>query len=312
MQQFINKAFGCFRCFFSSLGLFGAFSKTLFLYIRKHILGWFLFVEHNKNMLVKFFLMKRGRYNRPFLHVATMAVMGVGVLVAPFLADTYPIFSSNVSSLAVLSAQAHQQSLTAAENVFQTDISQKPRDKVITYRVEKGDTLSTIAKKFGVSEETIKWANDLNDDSLSVDDELKILPVTGIAHKVNKGDTIYTIAKKYDTEAQKIVDFPFNDFANPETFSLVEGQILVVPDGVKPEEQQTFKKPVFIAQGPVEVNGGGFSWPVHGVISQFASWYHMALDIAAPIGTPLVAAHNGVVTKASAGTWDGGYGTRGR
>ena len=269
----------------------------------------FLLFEKNKNILVKFFTMKRGRYNRPFLHLTAMSVLGIGVLIAPFLTDTYPVFSSNASISAKLASDAQEQSIIIDNNVFQTDISQKPRDKTITYTVEKGDTLSTIAKKFGISTDTIRWANDLTSDNISIGDELKILSVTGIAHKVAKGDSVYTIAKKYDTNPQQIVDFPFNDFANPETFSLVEGQILIVPDGIKPSEQPTFiKRQVYIAQGPVSFSSEGFTWPLRGGISQFASWYHMAIDITSPIGTPIVAAKSGRVIKASSGTWDGGYG----
>jgi len=265
-----------------------------------------IFFETYKNILVRFFMMKRGRYSRPFLHLATMGVLGVGVISAPFLASTYPVFSQ--SNPLALDSASSQQSINVGDNVFQTDVSQKPRDKAITYTVQKGDTISTIAQKFGISQDTIRWANDLSDDSLNVGDTLKILPVTGISYKVQKGDTVYSIAKKFDTESQKIVDFPFNDFANPETFSLVEGQMLVVPDGIKPSEQPFIKRQIYIAQGPTAVSSAGFTWPVSGGISQFASWYHMALDITNPAGTPIVAAQNGTVSKISTGAWDGGYG----
>ena len=237
-----------------------------------------------------------------------MAVLGIGVLIAPFLADTFPVFAGQQGVAQKISAFEGQQSISIDTNVFQTDISSKPRDKIITYTVEKGDTVSTIAQKFGISEDTIRWENDLSDDSLSVGDTLKILPVTGIAYKVQKGDTIYSIAKTYDTNPQKIVDFPFNDFANPETFSLVDGQILIVPDGIKPSEQPYVHQQVYIAQGPSVLGAGGMYWPVHGEVTQFASWYHMALDIAAPYGTPIVAANSGTVTIAHVGTYDGGYG----
>jgi murein DD-endopeptidase MepM/ murein hydrolase activator NlpD len=282
-------------------------------YIKRKVVAFSNTFEKNKNILVKFFLMKRGRYNRPFLHLTTMGVLGVGVLVAPYLADTYPIFSSKASeSLVDLSSPtATSESIIVGENVFQTDISEKPRDEILTYTVQKGDTISTVAKKFGISTDTIKWTNDLTSDNLAIGDELKILPVSGISHKVTKGDTIYTIAKKYDTEAQKIADFPFNDFANPENFALVEGQMLIVPDGIKPSERPTTpRRPTYYATGPVkQVAGGGFTWPLRGGVSQFASWYHMALDIMSDVGTPIVAAQSGTVTKVNVGSWDGGYGT---
>ncbi len=268
----------------------------------------FVSFESFKNNLVKLFTIKRGRYNRPFMHVAAMAVLGVGVIVSPFLADTYPIFQGQENNIAISSPNS-KESIVVNSDVFQTVQSARPRDKIIDYTVEKGDTLSTIAEKFGISTETIRWANDLTSDDITVGDTLKILPVTGIAYKVAKGDSVYSIAKKLDSDPQKIVDFPFNDFANPETFTLVEGQILIVPDGVKPQEQSTFKRQVYIAQGPISISGLGFTWPIHGIVTQFAAWYHMALDLAASYGTPIVSAQNGVVSSVSVGTWDSGYGT---
>lgn len=290
--------------------LFVDYLAFLFFYLKKKVLGSSYLFEKNKNRVVKLFIMKRGRYNRPFLHLTAMGVMCVGVLIAPFLADTYPLLSSNSKNvLKTVAAETKDQSIVVGENVFSTNISDKPRSEVLMYRVEKGDTVSSIAQKFRISADTIKWANDMTTDSITVGDELKIPPVTGIVHKVAKGDTVYTIAKKYDTNAQQIVDFPFNDFANPETFSLVEGQLLVVPDGVKPQEKPTIRRQTYIVQGPVGVSDTGFSWPVRGEVSQFASWYHMALDITADVGTPVIAGETGKVSLATSGGWNGGYGT---
>lgn len=284
--------------FLAFLAFFTSYSKNKILYVS-------FFFEDIKNTLVRLFMTKRGRYNRAFLHFAVIGVLGLGIILAPYLSSTYPVFSPN-KPLNINEASA--QSIAVGEDVFRTNVSQKPRDKVIEYTVQKGDTISTIAQNFGISENTIKWENDLTSDDITVGDTLKILPVTGMSYKVQKGDTVYTIAKKFDTESQKIVDFPFNDFANPETFSLVEGQMLIVPDAIKPSEQPFIHQQVFIAQGPVSISSAGFTWPLHGIITQFASWYHMALDIAAPIGTPIVAAESGTVSSISLGTWDYGYG----
>jgi murein DD-endopeptidase MepM/ murein hydrolase activator NlpD len=285
------------------------FFGFLLYYGKKKLLIFSFRFEKNKNRLVKFFLMKRGRYNRPFLHLTTMGVMGIGVLIAPLLADTYPIFSSRTTPLDLTADAASKQSILVGQEVFQTSISDKPRDKVIVYAVEKGDNLGTIAQKFGISEDTIRWENDLSSDDLSIGQELRILPVSGIAHKVASGETIYTIAKKYDTDAQKIVDFPFNEFSgNGEGFGLVTGQMVVVPDGIKPSEQPFIKRTVYLAQGPIPVSSGGYTYPVRGGVSQFFSWYHPGVDITADVGTPIVSAHSGTVTEIHVGTYDGGYG----
>ena len=304
-----KRLLGIFLPFKTFISAFPEFVGVFYSFLKSKLIAFSVFFENYKNILVKFFTMKRGRYSRPFLHVSALTVVTLGVIVAPFLASTYPVFSQN-SNAASVASPSSSQSIVVGENVFQTDISQKPRDKAIIYTVQKGDTISTIAQKFGVSEDTIRWANDLSDDTLNVGDTLSILPVTGISYKVQSGDTVYTIAKKFATDPQKIVDFPFNDFANPETFSLVNGQMLIVPDGVKPSEQPFIRQQVYIAQGPSSssFSGSGFTWPVHGLITQFASWYHMALDIAAPYGTPIVAAKSGVVKSVSVGSYDGGYG----
>jgi len=278
-------------------------------YLKARLVSSSIVFETYKNILVKFFMIKRGRYSRPFLHLATMGVLTVGVIAAPFLASTYPVFSQNSSVSAKINSPSNS-SIAVGEDVFGTQVSQKPRDKAITYTVQRGDTVSTIAQKFGISADTIRWANSLSDDTINVGDTLQILPVTGIYYKVQSGDTVYSIAKKLATDPQKIVDFPFNDFANPETFSLVTGQMLVVPDGIQPAAQPFIQPQVYIAQGPssTSFSGSGFTWPVHGIITQFASWYHEALDLAAPYGTPIVAAKSGVVAEANTGGWNYGYG----
>ena len=285
------------------------FFEFLLYYLKRKVIAFSVNFERNKNGLVKVFLMKRGRYNRPFLHLTTMGVLGLGVLIAPFLADTYPIFSSHASELDLTASSSSKQSVLAGEEVFETIQSEKPRDKVLTYTVEKGDNIGSIGRKFGISGDTIRWANNLSSDGLTVGQQLKILPVTGMVHKVEAGETVFSIAKKYNTDPQKIVDFTFNEFAgNGESFALVTGQMLIVPDGIKPSEQPFIKRQVLIAQGPIPVSGGGFTFPFRGEISQFYSWYHPGVDIAGTYGGPVYAAHSGTVTVVSVGTYDGGYG----
>ena len=151
----------------------------------------------------------------------------------------------------------------------------------------------------------------MRSDDITVGDTLEILPVTGIVHKVVSGETIYTIAKKYSSNPQAIVDFPFNDFADPQIFSLSVGQTIIVPEGVQPQAAPAYiarrTYPINVRQ--VAVSGAGFSWPIQGTMNQYYSWYHQAVDLGAPIGTPVVAAQSGTVSYSVAGGWNGGYGT---
>ena len=249
--------------------------------------------ETQKDVVVDILMARRGTYQRPFLHLSLGVLLVIGVTGAPIIANAYPgglpsQLNEFTPSSAVLA------SLDFNEYGVQTQVSEKPRDKVETYIAKEGDTLAKVADKFDISVDTIKWASDLKKDSLSIGQELKIPPVTGIVHKVREGDTVQNIAKKYRTDAQKIVNFPFNDFTDLDTFSLQVGQLVVVPDGVQPEA------PAIIVAPPPQMAAGGTGqllWPTNGLITQYPVWYHMAYDIASPSLPGIMAATGGVVSS---------------
>ncbi len=250
--------------------------------------SWF---ERNKDILVDILMARRGTYQRHFLYFSLSVLFAVGILGAPILANAYPgALPQSLGDYTPPSSVVA--SLDSTEYGVQTQISEKPRDQVVTYTVGQGDTLGKIAEKFGVSIDTIKWSNDLKRDSLSIGQELKIPPVTGVVHKVREGETIYSIAKKYKTEAQNIVNFPFNDFTDLDTFALAVGQTLVVPDGV-----QVSAPAIIRPLPPIAAGGTGqFLWPAGGIITQYPVWYHNALDIANPGLPGIASADEGVVT----------------
>jgi murein DD-endopeptidase MepM/ murein hydrolase activator NlpD len=192
-----------------------------------------------------------------------------------------------------------------------TLISAKPRSDVLEYQVREGDTVSTIAEKFGVSIDTIRWANDLKSiKAIKTGQKLKIPPVTGLIHKVKHGETIYSIAKKYQVEAQNVVNWPYNSFANDETFALAVGQELMVPDGTMPKAKPWAPRPYIAYQAPVggTVAGTGqFVWPAGGRLTQGFRWYHRGIDIANRSAPAILAADSGTVVSVG---WLGGYGNQ--
>ncbi|MCR4264411.1 MAG: LysM peptidoglycan-binding domain-containing M23 family metallopeptidase [Candidatus Roizmanbacteria bacterium] len=192
-----------------------------------------------------------------------------------------------------------------------TQESVKPRDQVIDYVVQSGDTVSSIGQKFDISEDTVRWANNLKGANPVVKpgEILKIPPVSGVVHKVQRGETIYSIAKKYQTEPQNIVNFPFNDFVDLENFTLSVSQTLIVPDGVIEEPDLPArtsplrpKAPEYLAKQSV----GQLLWPTTGSVTQQPVWYHMALDIANRAAPDVFAAESGTVSLATCYQW--GYG----
>jgi murein DD-endopeptidase MepM/ murein hydrolase activator NlpD len=201
--------------------------------------------------------------------------------------------------------------IMAADNSgADTLVSELPKGETTEYRVANGDTVSSIALKFGVTIDTIMWENSLKTvDSIKVGQILKILPVTGVRYKVKRGETIYSIAKAYQVDAQNIIDYPFNTFSNDETFALSAGQELIIPDGIKPKEiilDTTRYTARTVAAIPGVVGEGNFMWPTSGTISQRYYWYHRAVDIANHNNPAIVAAQGGTVVTAG---WNaGGYG----
>jgi murein DD-endopeptidase MepM/ murein hydrolase activator NlpD len=246
--------------------------------------------EAQKDLLVDILIARRGMYQRPFLHLSLAVIFLVGVVAAPIIADSYPgAIPKSLADYTPSSAVAT--SLDMAAYGVQTTTSEKPRDQIITHAVVVGDTLSKIAKKYSISVDSIKWLNDTKGDSLSIGQEVKIPPVSGIVLKVKEGETVFSIAKKYKTDAQKIVNFPFNDFVDLDTFALNVGQQLVVPDGVMPEAPAIIR-----VLPPITAGGTGqFLWPAGGLITQYPVWYHRAIDIANPAMPGIAAADGGTV-----------------
>ncbi len=98
------------------------------------------------------------------------------------------------------------------------------------YEVAEGDTLLGMAERFGITANTIVWANDLgNKEFLKIGQKLIIPPVSGVLHKVEKGDTILGIAQAYGVEASTVAE------ANrlSDSSLIREGQVMLVPYGVK-------------------------------------------------------------------------------
>jgi LysM repeat protein len=204
-------------------------------------------------------------------------------------------------------------SLIAEEGLSGTtaDVEAQPDSTTISvYTVHKGDSLAGIAKMFGVTSNTIIWANDLK-SPIKEGQELVILPIAGVRHTVAKGDTIASLAKKYKADADEIVQY--NALAPGQ--SLAMGDIIIVPDGeivappapAKPKSTGSKANPLRGGGGPSIP--GYYSWPVlGGVLTQGIHGYN-GVDIGAPTGTGVVAAAEGVVIIANgSGAWSGGYG----
>jgi murein DD-endopeptidase MepM/ murein hydrolase activator NlpD len=206
-----------------------------------------------------------------------------------------------------------------------TVIPERPRAQVITYVVQRGDTLFSIAARFDLSPTTIIWSNRAAFGDVPwlvrAGTELCILPVDGVYHIVRSGETTTSIAARYDVDSTELYN-EWNDL--PWGKQPREGQQLVVPGGT--DEQLTWSPPIMYAThelatyshkgcGGAVVSGpsghGWFTYPTGS--SRISGWVfhdprrrtHIGLDYRCRRGDPIYAADNGVVTLA------GRYGTYG-
>lgn len=178
-----------------------------------------------------------------------------------------------------------------------------PSGQISIYVVREGDTLSEIGQMFGVSVNTIMWANDLTRATAIQEGQmLMILPITGVQHTVVKGDTVQSIAKKYRGDLEEITQF--NDL-DPAA-ALAIGTVIIIPDG-------EISSPLTVNQSRY-VQGGGPSYvgyylrPIRGGVKTQGIHGYNGVDLATSAGSPLYAAAAGRVIISKSRGWNGGYG----
>lgn len=191
-------------------------------------------------------------------------------------------------------------------------------DQISVYVIRPGDTLSEIANMFGVSVNTIVWANNLSGATdVHPGDTLVILPVSGVERTVVKGDTLKSIAKKYGADANEIAQYNGLD----SSAALAIGSTIIIPGGevaAPAPVHRTSSRTASVSHGKIYEPFLGGSGPAHpgyfsspipgGLITQGLHGWN-AVDIGASRGTSIHAAAAGTVIIArNNGAWNGGYG----
>lgn len=182
-------------------------------------------------------------------------------------------------------------------------------DQILVYTVENGDTPSSIAERFGISLNTLLWANNLKGQNLiKVGDNLVILPVSGVQYDIKKGDTIESIAKKFKGDPADIMSF--NGLAINEP--LQAGNTIIIPDGevATPLKTSTASLPSSSASRFANLPDlrGYFMRPISGGVKTRGIHGYNGVDLANSCGLPVFASADGQVIVASTGGWHGGYG----
>lgn len=187
------------------------------------------------------------------------------------------------------------------------DSSVTTNTQISTYIVQSGDTLSGISQMFGVSVNTILWANDIKKASgIQPGQVLVILPVSGLTHIVKSGETIIGIVEKYEADLEEIIQY--NDLTLDSTLSI--GQSIILPD-----VELTTSLPTRIVTGGSGSSKNSSSYtkyyqrPIKGGVRTQGIHGYNGVDLAAPIGTSIYASAEGtVIVSRNDGGYNGGYG----
>ena len=237
----------------------------------------------------------------------TMALLQADIFSVPILQEKKENEINSNTNVNIVSENALLPATSRASVLGETEVGDSYSDQISVYVVRKGDSISQIAKMFGVSVNTILWANDMKKgDKLAGDDVLFILPISGIEHLITKGQTLKSIAKLYKADVLDVARF--NGIT--EDTKLVVGDKIIIPGGEISNEDSP---PVRSNQSgsayktPTVNVAGYFINPVPSAIRTQGLHGRNNVDLAAPIGTPVYASASGTVLLARMG-WNGGFG----
>ena len=204
----------------------------------------------------------------------------------PLLQATVSPFASASSTddnlLIVEGTSLSKETFATAETKSEDD------DLISLYVVHSGDTLPAIAKMFDVTVNTIKWANDLKSNTITVGQTLVILPISGIKHVVKSGDTIASIAKLHKGDVDEIMQY--NNLAVGTKLKV--GDEIIVPDGEAPTVYSGTK-------GTIKTNtsqptySGYYMRPIVGGVKTQGVHGHNGVDLASNYGANILASASG-------------------
>ncbi len=201
--------------------------------------------------------------------------------------------------------QARGTTISAARNPLTVQSQAAPATS--EYTLSASDTLWTIANYYGLSAETIAFANGITDPyHLDLGRRIVIPPSQGALYTVANGDTVDSVAARFKVDAGEIKTYNRLYF---EESNFAPGQSIFVPNATLPSlpppaaaasaaaaaAASVITRPSGTA--PTAGAAGYLAWPVAGYLSQYMWAGHTGVDIAAPFGSGLASGLNGVISE---------------
>ncbi len=200
------------------------------------------------------------------------------------LDETVAVVNHADSVNAQLTVSPAENSVVAKPQIVTTEL--KSKKDIIKYVVQAGDSVTSLATKFGITSDSIKWSNGLNGDNLQLGQELFIPPTNGIVYVVKAGDTVDSLAIRYNANQQKLIEM--ND---AEIGGLQVGDRIIIADGVQPN-----RRPLTAHYGGNGYDYGWCTWhaakrrietgrPLPTSLGNAISWYYLAQRSGLSAGT---------------------------
>ncbi len=180
------------------------------------------------------------------------------------LPESTAITNQAQSQAAEIAVAASNDNVVSKPQVVATTL--KSRADIQSYVVQSGDTLASLAVKFGVTSDSISWSNGLTTAAAVIPGkQLTIPPVNGVVYTVKPGDTPPSLAAQYRANADQII--AYND---AEITGLTPGEQIIIPNATQVSSATA---------ASISSAGGGFPWgsgPIYGSNGYdygFCTWY---------------------------------------
>lgn len=171
--------------------------------------------------------------------------------------------TNQADTVSVEMALTANDSLVTKPQIVTTNL--KSRRDIQSYLAKDGDTVTSIASKFNVTSDSIRWSNNLSGDTVTPGATLSIPPLNGIVYTVVGGDTPQSLAAKYNANAEQII--AFND---AEIGGLKPGSKIIIPNG-------QIQQPVYVSRPSSSSYGYSFGssaiYGNNGYDWGFCTWY---------------------------------------
>jgi surface antigen/transposase-like protein len=163
--------------------------------------------------------------------------------------DLAAVVSEESNMIVSSSVVNYQETLITQATVapIQADIIDKPQTTledeskrvIVEYASVEGDSVKLVAEKFGISEDTIRWANNIQGDAIVNGSKLRVLPITGVSVILKEGETLDKVTEKYGGNIEEVVIFNDIDL----DAGVAVGTEVIIPNGVKPIEGGATARP---------------------------------------------------------------------